>query len=265
MEEATRTRSMRASVRLLKPEDEKRSEMKGEIIAGIREELKRGVNGNTRMDFQRFFREEVLCYGVKTAEVRKISRRSFVKLKGRSKQEIFLLCEELFASDYCEEAFIASDWTYRLRDRFEPGDLALFEGWIGRYINNWAKCDTFCNHTLGAFVERFPASLQNLKSWAGSKNRWFRRAASVTLILPARKGRFLSEILEIADLLIGDQDDLVQKGCGWMLKEASRTHTREVFEFVMTRKKEMPRTMLRYAIEKMPAELKKLAMEREKS
>jgi 3-methyladenine DNA glycosylase AlkD len=178
------------------------------------------------------------------------------------RQEIFSLCENLFASDYCEEAFIASDWTYRLRREYEPGDFALFEGWIGKYINTWAKCDTFCNHALGSFIERFPGFIGDLKTWTGSGNRWFRRASAVTLILPARRGRFLPEILDISDLLLGDEEDLVQKGCGWLLKEAGRTHPREVFEYVMAHKREMPRTLLRYAIEKMPKDWKEQAMKR---
>jgi len=241
---------------------EERKGMPGGILSSIREELKQHVNQDNRMNYHRFFREDVLCYGVKTPKVRAISRRFFIRLKGMGKQEIFSLCESLLASDYCEEAFIASDWAYRLRKEFEPGDFALFERWIGKYINNWAKCDTFCNHTLGAFLERFPDCIGNLRVWAGSENRWFRRASAVSLILPARKGRFLPEILEISDLLLGDGDDLVQKGCGWLLKEAGRTHATEVFGYVMAHKKKMPRTTLRYAIEKMPPEWKRQAMER---
>ena len=84
----------------------------------------------------------------------------------------------------------------------------------------------------------------------------------MTLILPARKGDFLKEVFEIADLLLEDRDDMVQKGYGWMLKEASKKHQAEVFDYVMKRKAKMPRTALRYAIEKMPADLKRRAMER---
>jgi 3-methyladenine DNA glycosylase AlkD len=92
---------------------------------------------------------------------------------------------------------------------------------------------------------------------------WLRRAAAVTLVLPARKGNFLNNIFEISDLLLKDKEDLVQKGYGWMLKEASKPHMQEVFEYVMSNKKEMPRTALRYAIEKMPPDLKARAMEKD--
>jgi len=89
-----------------------------------------------------------------------------------------------------------------------------------------------------------------------------RRAAAVTLIIPARKGKFLGAIVDIADRLLLDQDDLVQKGYGWMLKAASEAYQQEIFDYVMQNKAVMPRTALRYAIEKMPATLRSRAMER---
>jgi len=89
-----------------------------------------------------------------------------------------------------------------------------------------------------------------------------RRAAAVTLILPARKGLFLHEVFAICTSLLTDPDDLVQKGYGWLLKEASRRHPKEVFAFVMRHKKTMPRTALRYALEKMPEPFRRQAMEK---
>jgi 3-methyladenine DNA glycosylase AlkD len=129
-------------------------------------------------------------------------------------------------------------------------------------VDNWAKCDTLCNHTLGSFLEMYPEFIANLMGWAVSENRWLRRASAVTLILPARKGLFLKEAFAISEILLQDKDDMVQKGYGWLLKEASKKHQEEVFDFVMRRKAEMPRTALRYAIEKMPIDLKKRAMAR---
>jgi len=80
------------------------------------------------------------------------------------------------------------------------------------------------------------------------------------LIIPARQGKFLKDIFEIADILLLDEDDLVQKGYGWMLKAASQAHQQEVFDYVVRNKKTMPRTALRYAIEKMPKDLRLQAM-----
>ena len=92
-----------------------------------------------------------------------------------------------------------------------------------------------------------------------------RRAAAVSLIVPARKGLFLNDCLEIAELLLNDNDDMVQKGYGWLLKVAADKHQQVVLNFVLARKESMPRTALRYAIEKMPAELKAMAMAKPKT
>ena len=234
----------------------------GNVLSALREELERSGDEGTRATNQKFFKEPVICYGVKTPVVRAMAARYF-RIMGRpEKGVVFPLCEELFRSDSCEEAFIASDWAYRMRHGFEADDIRTFERWIEKYVDNWAKCDTLCNHAVGALVERYPALARTLVGWTGSGNRWLRRAAAVTLILPARKGEFLDEVFEIADRLLHDRDDLVQKGYGWLLKEAGRTHQSEVFGYVMRHRNDMPRTALRYAIEKMPRELKEQAMER---
>ena len=89
-----------------------------------------------------------------------------------------------------------------------------------------------------------------------------RRAAAVSLIVPARHGLFLNDVLAIADILLLDKDDLVQKGYGWMLKAASESHQQGVHAYVMRNKGTMPRTALRYAIEKMPPATRLQAMEK---
>jgi 3-methyladenine DNA glycosylase AlkD len=143
---------------------------------------------------------------------------------------------------------------------YERADFEVFEKWVSSYVGNWASCDTLCNHTVGTFVEMYPEYLSELKKWAQSPNRWVKRASAVSLIVPARKGKFLNDIFVIADILLSDKDDMVQKGYGWMLKAASQSHRKDVFNYVMSKKATMPRTSLRYAIEKMPAELKTMAM-----
>jgi 3-methyladenine DNA glycosylase AlkD len=162
-----------------------------------------------------------------------------------------------------EEAFIAAKWLPKIVDQFQQEDLVIFERWIDCYIDNWAKCDSFCNHTVGDFMIKFPKQVKTLMVWAKSSNRWLRRAAAVTLIVPAKKGLFLPEALNISDLLLVDSDDLVQKGYGWLLKAETEKHPNEVLAYVMKNKSLIPRTALRYAIEKLPKEQKLLAMKKD--
>jgi 3-methyladenine DNA glycosylase AlkD len=237
--------------------------MDREIISAIRLELKQQADEKTKNSSQRFFKEEITSHGVKTATVSAIARKYYQEGKFPDKREIFDLCEELLKSNYIEESFIACDWAYRLRAKYEQDDFARFERWLLLYVNNWATCDTLCNHTIGSFIDQYPAYIDSLKCWAKADNRWLKRASAVTLIIPAKRGKFLKDIFEIAQLLLTDKDDLVQKGYGWMLKEASNLHQTEVFNFIMLHKKVMPRTALRYAIEKMPVDLRQQAMRRD--
>ena len=72
-----------------------------------------------------------------------------------------------------------------------------------------------------------------LKEFVKSENRWMRRAAAVSLIVPAKKGKFISSIFELADILLLDDDELVQKGYGWMLKVGSEQNQQLVFDYVI--------------------------------
>jgi len=230
------------------------------LITKIRQELKNNIDEKTQKTSQNFFKEDIKCYGIRSAIVSKIGKDHFKSVENKEKNNIFSLCEQLWQSGYIEESFIACNWSYFVHKEYMPDDIAVFEKWINQYVTNWASCDTLCNHTVGEFIEMYPEYIVELKKWAKSTNRWMRRAASVSLIVPARKGKFLPELFEIADILLPDKDDLVQKGYGWMLKAASKNHQKEVFDYVVSKKHIMPRTALRYAIEKMPQDLKLKAM-----
>jgi 3-methyladenine DNA glycosylase AlkD len=232
------------------------------IIQQLRAELKANADPHTLASSQRYFKEAIIPYGIKTAIVNRLAREFYQRVKDQPKAKIYELCEELWRSGMLEESFVACEWAERQRKRYEPEDFEVFERWVKQYVSNWASCDTLCNHTVGGFLEDHPQFLTRLRQWASSDNRWVRRAAAVSLIVPARKGLFLEDIFAIADILHEDEDDLVRKGYGWMLKAASQAHLDDVFDYVMRNKAVMPRTALRYAIEKMPPELRKRAMEK---
>jgi 3-methyladenine DNA glycosylase AlkD len=232
------------------------------MIILIRQELRKNADIKIKKSSQWFFKEEVKFYGLRTPDVKKISRKYWKIVKDKKKKDIFSLCEKLWQSGFMEESLIACDWSYSLHKNYDLKDFVVFEKWLKLYINNWATCDTFCNHTIGAFIEKYPKYVSNLKKWTKSKNRWVRRGSAVSLIIPAKKGKFLKEVFEIADSLLLDKEDLVQKGYGWLLKVSSQINEKKVFDYVMKNKEKMPRTALRYAIEKMPKDLKKKTMAR---
>lgn len=232
------------------------------VVNEIRAWLMEHGDETIRESTRQFFKEEIRSYGLKAPEVATLAKERFKSVKGLPKAEILALCDDLWSSGYLEESGIACAWSYALRKEYTPDDFATFERWVENRVSNWAACDTLCNHTVGTFIEMYPEYLPELERWAVSRNRWTRRAAAVSLIVPARNGRFLSEVFVLARLLMQDQDDLVQKGYGWLLKAASQAHGDEVFAFVMEYRSMMPRTALRYAIEKMDKARKSEAMAR---
>jgi len=217
-----------------------------------------------RTCWEKQYQEEPKLHGLPSPTVRKISAKYFSQAKRKTKEELFRFCEELLSSSYSEETTIAFDWAFRLRRQYEESDFRVFESWLKEYVHSWGTCDDLCTHAFGAFIFQFPKFISNVKEWTQSPNRWIRRASAVVTIYSVRRQKHLKEIFEIADILLTDPDVMVQKGYGWMLKETSNHYPKEVFDYVIRHRREMPRTSLRYAIEKLPLDLKEETMKKEK-
>lgn len=230
------------------------------MLQEIRSQFEKNGDPKIAIAAQHFFKEGIKTYGFKAADVTKIAKPYFALIDKMPKAEVFKLCEELIKSGYQEEFGTACEFCYRKRKQFEKSDFKLFEKWVKTYVDNWAKCDIFCNHSMNALIEMYPELIVDIKKWTKSKNRWVKRGVAVTFILSARHGRFIDDVFEIADDLLTDPDDMVQKGYGWALKAAGEHDPQRVYDFVVTRASQMPRTAFRYAIEKLPEDMRKKAM-----
>jgi 3-methyladenine DNA glycosylase AlkD len=118
-----------------------------------------------------------------------------------------------------------------------------------RYVNNWDLVDLSAGKILGDFLtDRDRAVLYEL---AESENIWERRIAIVATYAFIKAGDY-AHTLRVADILLGDEEDLIHKAVGWMLREVGKRDLRAEERFLKPRYKRMPRTMLRYAIERFP-------------
>jgi hypothetical protein len=97
------------------------------ILLEIRHQLKLNIDDKTLQSSQHFFKEQISAYGVKVPLVNKISREYFKVIQGFPKHQIFQLCDELFNSGFLEESFIACNWSYYIRENYEPDDFLVFE------------------------------------------------------------------------------------------------------------------------------------------
>jgi 3-methyladenine DNA glycosylase AlkD len=118
-----------------------------------------------------------------------------------------------------------------------------------KFINNWDLVDSSAPHIVGAWL--FARSRAPLRRLARSSSLWERRIAIIATQFFIRNGD-LEETFRIADLLLQDHHDLIHKAVGWMLREAGNRNPTAERSYLETRYPRMPRTMLRYAIEKFP-------------
>lgn len=142
-----------------------------------------------------------------------------------------------------------------LVDRFRRGDHWAREHLYATYvtafpfINNWDLVDCSAEHIVGPFLEKRDKA--PLWAWARSPRLWDRRIAVLATFAYIRKGRF-AETFRLVRMLLRDPEDLMHKACGWMLREIGKRDAAALRRFLATHARRMPRTMLRYAIERFP-------------
>jgi len=159
----------------------------------------------------------------------------------------------LLTSKYHEERLVA---LLIMIEQFKKGDAKtkdlLYQTYITHtaYINNWDLVDLSAKHIVGAFLELKPKNI--LYIFAASQNLWERRIAVLSTFYYIDRGNY-AETLRIARMLLHDKHDLIHKAVGWMLREVGKQCSQKILEdFLKKNYKKMPRTMLRYAIERLP-------------
>jgi len=222
------------------------------LTAGqVRSELNKHADKEYADRALRFFKTGKGDYGEgdKFLGIRVPVLRKLVKTyKGISLDEIM----KLLKSAYHEERMLA---LFFLVDMFKKGaegaKAAIYNAYLNNtaYINNWDLVDTTAPHIVGAFLaDKNRAPLYQL---ATSRSLWERRIAIISTFYFIRQHDF-AETIELSRILLHDQEDLMHKAVGWMLREVGKHRMSALEGFLKTHYKHMPRTMLRYAIEKFP-------------
>jgi 3-methyladenine DNA glycosylase AlkD len=200
---------------------------------------------------QRFFKtgpgeygEGDVFIGVKVPELRKLVKEY---------QDITLdTVKQLLSSLIHEERMLA---LLILIDKYSKGNdtvkKKIYELYIQntKFINSWDLVDSSAHHIIGDFLlNKSKAPIYRL---ATSKSLWERRIAILSTFRFIKQGNY-SETLKISKILLTDEQDLIHKAVGWMLREIGKRHISTEETFLKKYYKQMPRTMLRYAIEKFP-------------
>ena len=146
---------------------------------------------------------------------------------------------------------------YKKANKIERGRIFSFYLRNSKKINNWDLVDLSAPNIVGDYLFKNPKIIKILEKLAHSENLWEKRIAIVSTSKFIREGKHLNEVLKISEILLKDKHDLIHKAVGWMLRELGKKDLLALECFIRRYYKKMPRSTLRYAIERFPEKKRK--------
>jgi 3-methyladenine DNA glycosylase AlkD len=206
-------------------------------------------------DARRYFREtgQLRFYNIGTDRMRRFAKGIVREQPAWSIAETTRFADILIKDPVFEAKAVGIEALACYRRAFTPSLLPIWKAWLARGdASNWATTDSICGSLIGPLLVRYPALARTVARWTEHRSLWVRRASAVGLIPLVRRGECLTEAYAVARRLHADEADLIQKAVGWMLREAGKTDMARLERYLRARGAVIPRTTLRYAIERFP-------------
>ncbi|MEK9133127.1 MAG: DNA alkylation repair protein [Patescibacteria group bacterium] len=224
------------------------------FLTQIKNELRRLGNAEKAAHCGRFFKTAKGEYGegdkfigVTVPNQRMVARKFVKKL---TTAEAFELLQSEIHEHRLTALFILVDHYKKASEKARKEIYELYlRNW--KHVNNWDLVDSSAHKIVGEYLLNNPDEREILYKLAYSKNLWEKRIAMISTFTLIRAKQF-SEALKLAEILLKDKHDLMHKAVGWMLREIGNRDYAVEKVFLDKHYKQMPRTMLRYAIEKLP-------------
>jgi 3-methyladenine DNA glycosylase AlkD len=230
-----------------------RSKTPAYIADHIRHILKDGASAPHTAEVERFFKHEIQSHGWYMADLRKLARRmSRATIHDMGLEFLVRVADRLFRGNVLEERIMAVLLLETSTADFGDKEFNLFESWLDR-ISSWADHDALSHYLIAPMILAEPKCAQTAIRWARSSDPWHRRAACVALVKAARKRQLADEIKRVSEMLLDDENLMVQKGLGWLLREWAKADAANAVAHLMTIRERAPRLVLRTACETLPA------------
>jgi 3-methyladenine DNA glycosylase AlkD len=227
------------------------------VALQIQSMLKAGGSAEHAKGVQWFFKEDIRSYGWRAADLRRVAVRARQEIREKHDLEFLLrVADRLFSGRVLEEKIVAVLLLEKLTADFGGKEFRLFESWLKR-ISSWADHDALAHYLIAPMIVAEPLRLRPVFRWAKSGDRWHRRAACVALIQGTRRKLFFAEIVRLSSLLLTDQNDMVQKGLGWLLRETAKADPKRTVPYLMKIRRRAPRLVLRTACETLTSATRK--------
>ena len=232
-----------------------RSPSAAAAAAEISRVLKRNGSSEHARGVQGFFKQEISSYGWYAADLRRLARHYARCLEKHGLATLVHVANRLFTGRVLEEKVFAVLLLEKLTLTLDESHFDLFESWLDR-VTSWADHDALVHYLLAPMIVADPARAKRVFHWAQSPDRWRRRAACVALIQGARRRMFFSSITRVSRVLLCDKDDMVQKGLGWLLREAAKADPKRTVPYLLRIRQRAPRLVLRTACETLPKKVR---------
>jgi 3-methyladenine DNA glycosylase AlkD len=227
------------------------------IVKEVQKILEANKNQKNVKKYSKFFTEGYDAYGLDKKTLEK-KRAEFVdKYKEELGLKGFLnLGSELLKSGKYEEASLAVTFPVFFKNEINKKDLKIFKSWLEKGIRNWAHTDILCSEVIKIMLLKKIINYTDLAEWRYSKSKWTRRAVPVSLLCLVKEKIDHKDLLVFVMPLMNDENEMVQKAIGWLLREIWKVKPRPAEAFLLKYKDTSPRLIIQYATEKMNKEKK---------
>ena len=211
-------------------------------------------------DASRYFRaaDDLQFFNVGSPNVRAFARRLVQDHPEWTVDEAMAFAEALIADPVLEVKGLAVEVVARYRRTFRPSHLAVWKRWLAaNHSANWATTDAICGLLIGPLLVTHPELAVKLRAWSGNRNLWVRRASAVGLLPGIRRHLHLDQGYATAVALHPDPADLIHKAVGWLLRELGKVDAPRLERYLLVHGSAIPRTTVRYAIERFPVAARK--------
>jgi len=220
--------------------------------------LRRKADKAKAASYQRFFKEPVDFFGLDSPAAREVKNDLLERIDGVwTIDDAVRFCNAMVRDRHMESRGTGYQIVAHFVSEAGPDLLVHVERWLRDCCGNWGLVDNLAPSVLAPLLDRQADLIPEVVEWTGSDNMWVRRGAAVAFVPLVGKKKHLATAYRIATRLLGDSEDLMHKAVGWLLREAGKSDRARLKKYLLAKGPKIPRTTVRYAIERFPKEERK--------
>ena len=230
--------------------DEATQQRAAQLVDEVRSRLRSVGKSQVAAQLHREYGEEAPCYGVPLQQANRFGQDLMRHVRGAGLPLAMAIADPLFLSGNMEEGIVADVVVTAQARHIGTSEFERFAAWVD-CLTNAPNTDDVSAHMIARSLSGKPSLVATLAKWARTGGRWQRRAAVMAFTPLVREGRFITDALEVAQLLMEDEDAAVQAGVGTLLMETTRLKADRVVEFLIPWKGRSPDAIIRLAATKL--------------